>query len=213
MHTRGPLATVETVIGAFDRVKGRLPQPWKTIADWGLTILVAAVLVLAFEAEVAKPFRIPSPSMEPTLHCAAPGSGCLGSSDDRVLVNRLAYRFDAPERGQVVVFTAPPAAARCGPGDGGTTFVKRLIGLPGDLVTERRGVVFVDGRRLDEPYLDPALRDRGSGSWRVPPGHYFFLGDNRVDSCDSRTWGSVPRSSLIGPVLLTYWPPTRIGWR
>jgi signal peptidase I len=199
--------------GILDRTKGRVPQPWRSLLDWALTLVVAVGFVLAFEAEVAKPFRIPSASMEPTLNCARPGTGCLGRFNDRVIVNRLAYRYGQPKRGQIVVFKAPSAASKCAPGDAGSTFVKRLIGLPGERVSERHGYVYVDGRRLNEPYVDSALRDDETGTWpRNPPGHYFFLGDNRADSCDSRTWGTVPRSSLIGPVLLTYWPPTRVGW-
>jgi signal peptidase I len=190
---------------------GRIPRRWRKPVDWLVTIGLAIGFVLAFEAEVAKPFRIPSSSMERTLNCAWPGPGCLGASSDRVIVNRLAYVFGSPERGQIVVFTAPPRASMCGPGDGGTPFVKRLIGLPGDTVTERDGYVSVDGRALREPYV--SFRDHQSGTWHVPKGEYFMLGDNRAGSCDSRTWGFVPRANLIGPVILTYWPPDRITWR
>jgi signal peptidase I len=184
----------------------------RRLFDWIVTIAVAGVLVLVFEAEVAKPYRIPSPSMETTLHCAKPASGCHGTYDDRVIANRLAYRFGDPTRGQIVVFKSPPAASECAPGDGGTTFVKRLIGLPGDVVSERNGYVFVNGTRLDEPYVDPALRDHETKTWpKVPTGRYFFMGDDRANSCDSRTWGTVARRDLIGPVILTYWPPSRIS--
>jgi signal peptidase I len=186
--------------------------PWRKVADWVLTIAGAIVFVLVFEAEVAKPYRIPSSSMEPTLHCAKPGAWCEGNYNDRILVNRLAYDFGSPKRGQIVVFTAPPTASKCEAGDGGTTFVKRLIGLPGDTVTEHDGFISVDGKPLDETYVDPALRDHESGTWHVPKGEYFFMGDDRIHSCDSRTWGSVPRHALIGPVLMTYWPPDRIAW-
>jgi signal peptidase I len=198
----------------LDRTTSRIPQPWRTILDWGITITFAIAFVLVFEAEVAKPYRIPSASMEPTLHCAKPGAECLGSFSDRIIANRLAYDFGAPERGQIVVFKTPPAAADCGTGDGGSTFVKRLIGLPGEKVSERNGTIFVNGRRLDEPYVDPAMRDHETGAWpRIAANHYFFLGDDRAHSCDSRTWGTVPRSNLIGPVLITYWPPNRWSWR
>ncbi|HET7572462.1 MAG TPA: signal peptidase I [Gaiellaceae bacterium] len=190
----------------------RLPEPWRTVADWVVAIAFAAAFVLVFEAEVAKPYRIPSSSMEPALHCAKPGQWCLGSENDRVVANRLAYRFGSPKRGQIVVFTAPAGASKCGGAEAGTTFVKRLIGLPGDRVAERGGVVYVNGKRLAEPYVDPAYRDAVTHSWgRVPPGRYFFMGDDRIHSCDSRTWGTVPRKSLIGPVVLTYWPLDRIG--
>jgi signal peptidase I len=197
----------------LDRATSRLPQPWRTILDWTTTIAVAIGIVLVFQAEVAKPYRIPSASMEPTLHCAKPGPDCLASFNDRIIANRLAYDFGSPKRGQIVVFTTTPAAAVCGRGDGGSTFVKRLIGLPGDTVSERNGTVFINGKPLHEPYVDPALRDHETGSWpRIAPGHYFFLGDDRANSCDSRQWGTVPRHNLIGPATLTYWPPNRWAW-
>jgi signal peptidase I len=196
---------------SFGRTISRMPQPWRRLVEWLITIAAAIAFVLVFEAEVAKPYRIPSASMEPTLHCAKPGQFCLGRFSDRVIVNRLAYRLGSPKRGQIVVFEAPSTAAKCGPGDGGSTFVKRLIGLPGEEVSERDGFVFINGKPLNEPYVRLALRDHQTGSWRVSPNHYFLLGDDRVHSCDSRVWGPVPRSSLIGPVMLTYWPPNRIA--
>jgi signal peptidase I len=182
--------------------------------DWLLTIAVAIGVVLVFEAEVAKPYRVPTSSMEPTLHCARPGSGCEARFSDRVIACEICYRFASPHRGQVVVFHAPAAVAeQCPPGG---TFVKRLIGLPGETVHEdEAGFIWIDGKRLAEPYVAAAARraDPHSGqTWHVPPGHYFFVGDNRSGSCDSRAWGSVARSSLIGPVFLRYWPPTRLGF-
>jgi signal peptidase I len=191
----------------------RLPKPWSTLVDWVVTIGLAILFVLAFEAEVAKPYRIPSASMEPTLHCARPASGCAAHFSDRVLAFRLAYRFRNPKRGDVAVFDAPPAAVRtCNEGHGGA-FVKRIVGLPGEVVSERHGDVDLDGRRLSEPYIRASERDTQTAMWpRVPPHEYFMLGDNRRDSCDSRMWGPVPRSDLIGPVELTYWPPNRIGF-
>ena len=81
----------------LDRAEGRIPQPWRTIIDWFVTVVVAVAFVLAFQAEVAKPYRIPSPSMEPTLHCAKPVANCEGRFSDRVIANRLAYRFRDPE--------------------------------------------------------------------------------------------------------------------
>jgi signal peptidase I len=193
------------------RVTTRLPEPWRRVIDWVVTIAVAVVFVLTFEAEVAKPYRIPSSSMEPTLHCARPQPYCRAQFSDRVLVNRLAYRFGGPKRGQIVVFKTKPRGAECGDGRGGSIFVKRLIGLPRETVSEQDGYVAIDGKRLREPYIQPRFRDHQSGTWKVPGGHYFFLGDNRARSCDSRMWGSVPRSSLIGPVIITYWPPNRIS--
>ena len=201
----------------------RLPQPWRGVFEWMLTLSFAILFVLTFEAEVAQPYRIPSSSMENGLNCATPGAGCLGSTDDRVLALRLEYDFSSPQRGQVVVFTAPPTASKCAPGDGGTTFVKRIIGLPGETVHEDdRGFIWIrepgaaTSTELTEPYVQPAYR-RADGNhfdqtWHVPSGEYFMLGDNRGMSCDSRTWGAVPRGNLIGPVVFRYWPLDRIGF-
>ncbi len=186
----------------------------RSVLVWFLTIAVAVGAVVGIESEVAKPYKVPSASMEPTLHCAQPTAGCEGSGDDRVLVNRLAYRLGSPKRGQIVVFRAPPSAiAACG-GQEGQVLVKRLIGMPGDLVAERAGRIIVNGRELAEPYVDATLRDAKSGSWpRVGAGQYFFLGDNRADSCDSRAWGTVGRAALIGPASVTFWPLIRFSVR
>ena len=201
----------------------RLPDSWRKVLDWVITLALAIGFVLAFEAEVAKPFRIPSSSMEPLLQCGRPAAGCTGSTSDRVLVNRLAYRFGSPRRGQVVVFRAPAKANLCGADDAGTTFVKRLIGLPGERVREDdHGFIWIRRTgatawtKLPEPYLSRERRLADSTHfgqrWPVPDGSYFMVGDNRPDSCDSRKWGAVPRSSLLGPVIFTYWPPGRISY-
>jgi signal peptidase I len=196
----------------LDRTRSRLPQPWRTILDWIATIGFAVAFVLAFEAEVAKPFRIPSASMEPTLTCARPADGCLSSFSDRVLVDRLTYRFRDPHRGEIVVFKVPDLAReRCGMGG---VFVKRLIGLPGDVLEERRGYVYINGRKLDEPYIRPERRDtRNFHALKIGAGQYFMMGDNRASSCDSRVWLTVPRANIIGKVFATYWPPDRISIR
>jgi len=153
-------------------------------------------------------YRIPSSAMEPTLHCARPGVGCEGDVEDRVLVPRF-LPFWTPSRGDVIVFEAPREALfKCGAGG---TFVKRLIGLPGETVSEHNGYISINGRALPQPYVERGHRDNGSGTWHVPKGGYFLLGDNRPQSCDSREFGSVPRRNLVGPVVALYWPPDRIG--
>ena len=185
----------------------RLPRPVRIAIDWAVTIVVAVAAVLLLKAYVVAPYRIPSSSMEPALHCARPGEGCLAHFSDRVLACRICLDFSGPSRGDIIVFKTPPKAAQdCSEGG---TYVKRLIGLPGETVTERDGLVFIDGRRLREPYIE--FRDTQSGTWHVPRGEYFFMGDNRAASCDSRRWGSVPRGNLIGIVFFRYWPPNRIG--
>jgi signal peptidase I len=183
-----------------------------------VTIAAAIGIVLAVKAWVVNPYRIPSSSMEPTLHCAhsQAGDGCEASYSDRVLANRFIYRFRDPHRGEIVVFETPKAARQeCGAGG---TFVKRLIGLPGEVVHEdEKGFIWIDHTKLDEPYISAKRRDEDvtnrEETWRVPKGEYFFMGDNRGQSCDSRRWGAVPRKDLIGPVFATYWPPKRISLR
>ena len=113
----------------LDRVTGSLPKRARVAVDWIVTIVGAVAIVLAIKAWVVNPYRIPSSSMEPTLHCARPAPGCEARFSDRVLANRFIYHFHSPRRGDVIVFKTPPAAkAKCGAGG---TFVKRVIGLPG----------------------------------------------------------------------------------
>ncbi|MBD0339298.1 MAG: signal peptidase I [Thermoleophilia bacterium] len=195
-----------------DRLTGGLPHAWRVAIDWAVTIVGAIAIVLAIKAWVVNPYRIPSSSMEPTLHCAKPGDGCESRFSDRVLANRLVYRFKQPERGEVIVFETPPEAEQeCGAGG---TFVKRLIALPGETWRMESGIVFVDDRRLMEPYITGGrLGTDSQPPRRVPPGHYVFLGDNRTHSCDSRQWGTVPRENIIGRVFAVYWPPNRISIR
>jgi signal peptidase I len=196
-----------------DRLFGRLPRPWRRVLDWALTIAVAIALVLIFEAEVAKPYRVPSSSMEPTLHCARPSRGCLAHYSDRVIALRIIYRFRGPRRGEIAVFNAPAGAASCGE-SGSLVFVKRVIGVPGEQVSERNGIVLVDGKRLENQYVPAKWRDHRTGTWpRLEHDQYFVIGDNRSASCDSRDWGPVQRSSFIGPASITYWPPNRISVR
>ena len=195
------------------RLFPNLPRSTRVVLDWVFTIAGAVLIVFALKAWVVNPYRIPSSSMEPTLHCARPSLGCEARFSDRVLANRFVYHFRNPKRGEIIVFKTPPEAAiRCGAGG---TFVKRLIGLPGDVVSERDGYVYINGAKLDESYLNAERRDHEAPrTWpRVQPDQYFFMGDNRQQSCDSRAWGTVPRKNLIGEVFFVYWPPTRIGFR
>jgi signal peptidase I len=191
----------------IDHLTHGLPRQWRILIDWAVTILGAIAIVLAIKAYVVNPYRIPSSSMEPTLHCARPGSQCEARFSDR-----------DPKRGEIVVFKTPPAAqVQCSGavgGSGGDTFVKRLIGLPGELWREENGFIYINGRQLNEPYIENDRRDAMTIPEKtIPEGHYLMLGDNRASSCDSRRWGTVPRDNLIGPVFAVYWPPGRIGFR
>jgi signal peptidase I len=200
----------------LDRVTGGLPRRVRIIVDWLVTIIGAIAIVLAIKAWVVNPYRIPSSSMEPTLHCARPAPGCEARFSDRVLANRFIYHFRDPQRGDIVVFETTPAVRRKCSASG--TFVKRIVGLPGETVELRlirgREFVYIDGRRLEEPYVQSSRRAFGpEEKFEVPRGQYFLMGDNRSSSCDSRQWGGLPRENILGKVFLTYWPPLRISFR
>jgi signal peptidase I len=213
-HSRDPLA----------RLFPGLPHGVRVTLDWILTIAGAILIVLALKEWVVNPYRIPSSSMEPTLNCAkGPANpGCLGDSSDRVLACRICLDFGPPSRGDIVVFNTPSEAAlKCGEGG---TFVKRVIGLPGDTVHEDdKGFISIkkpgtpEFVKLKESYLPSQTRLADSQhfgqTWTVPEGRYFMMGDNRAQSCDSRTWGAVPRNKLIGIVFFVYWPPDRISFK
>jgi len=187
-------------------------------------VVVAAALTLSVQAYAVKPYRIPSESMEPTLHVG-----------DRVLVNRASHRLGAePRIGDVVVFH-PPAGAdaaspRCGaegegegsampcsrPTDGRSsqTFVKRVVAVGGDEIALSGGRVVRNGRLRNEPYARPcegSAECQFSVAVTVPRGHVYLLGDNRGASQDSRFWGPVPMSWVIGEATVIYWPPGRAG--
>jgi signal peptidase I len=181
------------------------------VLDWVITIIGAVVIVFVIKWYVVNPYRIPSSSMEPTLHCARPGPGCEARFSDRVLANRLIYHFRNPRRGEIVVFTTPPLARiKCGAGG---TFVKRVIGLPGETWAEKSGHVYINGKELPEKYIKFDRRDfQTHPTIKIAPGQYFMMGDNRAQSCDSRVWGTVPRGNVIGEVFMTYWPPNRISF-
>jgi signal peptidase I len=186
-------------------------SPRRTFAEYGVILIVALAVAFLLQAFVVKPYRIPSPSMVPTLD---PG--------DRVLVARFLYRFTTPAHGDIVVFKYPL--------DTRVVFIKRVIGLPGDTLSLREGHVYRNGVELREPYVakvgdetaptEPAAPVSGSTMsepwslnqpYTVPPHTYFMMGDNRLDSDDSRVWGPVPARDLIGKAFLIYWPLKRIG--
>ena len=154
------------------------------------TVLLALVIFAALRFFVQN-FRIEGQSMEPTLH-----------DGQFLIVDKLSYRLGKVQRGDIVIFNAPPSPSK--------DFIKRVIGLPGEMVEMRQGTVYVDGQPLDEPYVLYAnLR-----SWApqlVGPEEYFVLGDNRPSSNDSRQWGMLPAGEIIGKALFCYWPPQYWG--
>jgi signal peptidase I len=185
----------------------------------------ALFFALAIQAYAVKPYRIPSPSMMPTLHVG-----------DRVLVNRFSQRFLSGQLhiGEIVVFHPPHGAdaqpALCGAeGEGGgsatpcdaptgqrssQTFIKRIVGLGGDRIQIRDGHVVLNGVLQHEPFTAPCNPGIGCDfpdAITVPKGDVYLMGDNRGDSDDSRYWGPTPQSWVIGQAFMRYWPPSRIG--
>ena len=176
----------------------------RQLLEFVLTLAVAFALVFGFiKPAVADAYRIPSSSMEPTLH------GCEGCNNDRVLANKFIYRFTEPERGQIVVFRSVE--------DDETLLIKRVVGIPGDRIQIRGGTLYVNGEPQDEPYVHANRCIRympktcAFGPVRVPRGHVFMMGDNRAFSHDSRFFGAVPEENVEGEAFLRYWPPGRIG--
>jgi len=197
-----------------------------SVLEFVLIVVVALGLALGIQAFLVKPFRIPSGSMEPTLDIG-----------QRVLVSRVNYHFSDPDRGDIVVFKPPAGADQ----DGGTcgvpnfsvgqgqpcptptkkrskqNFIKRIVALPGDRISIRNGRVILNGKLQKEPFIRPPSPAEGCEvcnlpkEIKIPPDHFFMMGDNRGASADSRFWGPVPRDQLIGQAFFTYWPPKRIG--
>jgi signal peptidase I len=171
-------------------------------ARWLVLLVVTAIAVFGLRQYVIASYYIPSASMETTLH------GCPGCQPDMVLVDKLSYRFKSINRRDVVVFTRPPQAP---PED--KQLIKRVIGLPGEVVSGHDGHVFVDNKELVEPYVDPACHGTAAfGPVRVPADRYFVMGDNRCDSFDSRMFGTIPRSSVIGRAFAVIWPVHHLRW-
>ncbi len=190
-----------------------------SLVELVVIVAVALGLALGIQAFLVKPYRIPSESMVPTL-----------SIDQRVLVNRIGNNFGDPQVGDVMVFHPPKGATRaadkCGVSVGArqlcpkpagdeadVNFIKRVVALPGDTLRVRDGRVIRNGKRADEPFVNPegCAECTFDGEIKIPPDHYFMMGDNRGQSDDSRFWGPVPRDWFIGGAFATYWPPRKIG--
>jgi signal peptidase I len=201
-----------------------------SLVELAIIVVIAVGLAIAIQAWIVKPYRIPSGSMEPTL-----------ALEQRVLVNRIGMHFGDPHVGDIVVFhpptdaqeTAGGGAAKCGPtphvvADGsmacgapvpteaGVNFIKRIVAGPGDVVSIVEGHVIRNGKREGDSYIKPCVTGDPKCNFptpiKIPPGHWFMMGDNRGESDDSRFWGPVPTGWIVGGAFATYWPPDRIGF-
>ena len=206
----------------MQRIHGRRAAARRTrrrfLAELPFLLVAALVLTVLVKGFLVQAFFIPSRSMEPTL-----------AVGDRVVVNRLAYRLGDPALGQVVVFLRPTGVEPDRAGDplswarravaqglGGTPpgsedLIKRVVGLPGDVVEGRGGRLWRNGRPVAEPYLRPGTFTSEFKKVRVKPDHLWVMGDNREDSADSRVFGQVHRSALVGRAVLTVWPVPHVG--
>lgn len=172
----------ENVTGLFNDIK-----------VWVRDALFAAIIAALIVFFVVQPVRVEGVSMQPKL-----------VDQERIFVNRFIYHFKEIHRGDIVVFWYPKDTSK--------SFIKRVIGLPGETVQIKSGMVYVDGRRLDEIYLSPNYIDhRSYPPVKVTEGHYYVLGDHRDSSNDSRNWGLVPKENIYGKAIFRYWPVTRLG--
>jgi signal peptidase I len=198
-----------------------------TVVETIFLLVVAVALAILLQAFAIKPYKIPSGSMEPTLHV-----------HDRVLVNRFAKRIlgHDPKVGDITVFHPPAGAddqgggSQCGDRNAGEgtpmpcdratpqkskqSFIKRVVGVGGDTIAIQNGHVIRNGRMTREPFTAPCVDDSICDfpkTITVPKGYVYLMGDNRGNSDDSRFWGPVPESWVIGKAFATYWPPSRIG--
>ena len=186
-------------------------------------VALAVLLAIAIQAWVVKPYRIPSGSMEPTL-----------AVGQRVLVDRIGMHFGDPHVGQIAVFNPPRNAQQgaCGApmmgrgstracdanedGRSSTSFIKRIVAGPGDVLSIVEGHVIRNGTREPDRYIRPCANPKAPECnfptpVKIPAGHWFMMGDNRGESDDSRFWGPVPTGWIVGGAFATYWPPDRIG--
>jgi signal peptidase I len=184
----------------------------------GVVVALVVVVLLIDVLGGARLVTVSSSSMETTLHCAEPGRGCKASTADHVFVCRLCYSFGSPQRGDIVLFNPPPAAVKACRSSG--SMLLRLIGVSGDTVYEAPdGTIQINGVPQTESYVSTAARlkdvklnpSHKKHTWDVLTGEYFLMGDNRATACDSRTWGGVPRSDMLGKVAATYWPLSRFS--
>ena len=172
----------------------RPPQPLRREARaWTRDLVVALALALVLVVFFYQPVKVEGTSMAPLI-----------GDQERIVINKFVYRFEPIGRGDVVVFWYPL--------DRSKSFIKRVIALPGETIEIRRGRVYVDGRRLTEPYVPSQYADLGNyGPLRVPPGEYFVMGDHRASSNDSRIFGPVPDRYIYGKAVFAYWPMDRFG--
>jgi len=187
-----------------DTTRGRNHRVRRHLIEWVILLIVVGVVTVGLRTYVFQTYFIPSGSMEPTLQIG-----------DRILVDKLAVDWGTVKRGDIIVFKSP-ANEDCG-GVHDPILVKRVIGLPGDSLYSLGNTIYVNGKKLDEawphtePLGPPAIASRAHPVV-VAANHYFMVGDNHSDSCDSRYWGTITHSAIIGKAFFRIWPLSRVGF-
>jgi len=171
----------------------KVENPWVEALK---TIALSGILAFGIRSFVAEARYIPSGSMLPTLQI-----------NDRLIIDKISYDFRNPKRGDIVVFSPTDTLKKQNFKD---AFIKRVIGLPGETVEVRDGLVYVNGQPIQEKYVEDQPNYR-FGPVTVPPNQYLVLGDNRNNSYDSHYWGFVPRPNIIGRAVVRFWPLNRVG--
>ena len=185
-----------------ERIQAWRKRPKSKTQEYIETFAIALVLAFTVRATVAEARYIPSESMVPTLEVG-----------DRLIVEKVSYRFGSPQRGDIVVFEPPERAM-----GNGNAFIKRVVGLPGERIAIQEGQVVINGKPLTEPYVKEAPL-YGEPDWEaiglpggvIPPGKVFVMGDNRNNSQDSHVWGALPIDNIIGHTVFRFWPLNRVG--
>jgi signal peptidase I len=190
-------------VGVMDQLVPVEPEPLEpnrssfalTAISWARDLFVSVLIAVVIILFLYQPVKVEGTSMMPAL-----------VDQERIFINKFVYRFGISEisRGDTVVFWYP--------GDPSKSYIKRIVGMPGDHVQVVEGSVFVNGKALNEPYVPPDYRDTVSTALStVPANEYFVLGDHRSSSNDSRSWGTVPRRYIYGKAVFVYWPLDRVG--
>ena len=185
----------------------RTRRRYRAVVEWLIILAVVLLCTVLLRTFVVQSFSIPSLSMSPTLQIG-----------DRIIVDKLSYRLHAVHRGDIVVFARPPLEDQ-----EYADLVKRVIGLPGETISARNGKIYIDGKLLKEPWLpsgpqtytgplpgDPHQQFNMPGPVKIPAGEYYVMGDNREDSEDSRFFGPIPKSLIVGRAVAVAWPLSRI---